>query len=285
MSWELKGAAWSWLAIGLICSISSCVPVVTTASYDRLSQDLLARGYLRTEVAPADAPYGFERLTETFRELTFSYEFHFDGDRIVNERIGKPLKRWSGTIRYKLIGDGFTVADTEETNALFERLAKITDLQFTLGEEAPDLLISIAGPQGRSEVSEHLAEQGLPVYRQRYDLWRQTPDWMCGATLSSSGTDPGRLVFAHVFIRSEVTGLLRTACLQEEIIQSLGLTNDSDNARPSLFNDDLEFAVMTEHDELLLRALYDPRLQTGMTESQAIPIIRQIFTESLPPAD
>ncbi|MEM9901291.1 MAG: DUF2927 domain-containing protein, partial [Pseudomonadota bacterium] len=51
--------------------------------------------------------------------------------------------------------------------------------------------------------------------------------------------------------------------------------NDSD-ARPSIFNDDEEFAVLTRHDELLLRMLYDDRLRSGMTARQAGPQVSAI---------
>ena len=44
----------------------------------------------------------------------------------------------------------------------------------------------------------------------------------------------------------------------------MGLANDSPDARPSVFNDDEEFAFLTRHDELLLKMLYDPRLRPGM---------------------
>ena len=59
----------------------------------------------------------------------------------------------------------------------------------------------------------------------------------------------------------------------------MGLANDSPAARPSVFNDDEEFALLTRHDELLLRMLYDPRLRPGMTEAEARPIITDIATE------
>ncbi|MEL7179999.1 MAG: DUF2927 domain-containing protein, partial [Pseudomonadota bacterium] len=54
-------------------------------------------------------------------------------------------------------------------------------------------------------------------------------------------------------------------------------------ARPSIFNDDDEFALLTTHDELLLRMLYDARLQTGMDPAIAAPIARQIAREYLAP--
>ena len=69
------------------------------------------------------------------------------------------------------------------------------------------------------------------------------------------------------------------SCIHEEIAQGLGLANDSPTARPSIFNDDDEFALLTKHDELLLKMLYDPRLQAGMSAEEAAPVTRVITRE------
>ena len=58
--------------------------------------------------------------------------------------------------------------------------------------------------------------------------------------------------------------------------QGLGLPNDSPLARPSIFNDDEEFALLTRHDELLLTMLYDDRLTPGMTPDEARPVLQQL---------
>ena len=47
---------------------------------------------------------------------------------------------------------------------------------------------------------------------------------------------------------------------------------------PSIFNDDEEFALLTQQDELMLRMLYDPRLRPGMTETEARPIVETLAT-------
>ena len=60
-------------------------------------------------------------------------------------------------------------------------------------------------------------------------------------------------------------------------VLGLGLGNDSDTARPSIFNDDEEFALLTTHDEELLRLLYHPNLTPGMTLEQARPLISRIL--------
>jgi Protein of unknown function (DUF2927) len=62
----------------------------------------------------------------------------------------------------------------------------------------------------------------------------------------------------------------------------MGLPNDDAAVRPSIFNDGKEFGVLTAHDELLLRILYDPRLEPGMTPATAMPLVRRIIAELRP---
>jgi hypothetical protein len=69
---------------------------------------------------------------------------------------------------------------------------------------------------------------------------------------------------------------MRRACIHEEIAQSLGLTNDSHLARPSIFNDDDEFATLTSFDEILLQILYDYRLRSGISRQEASEYVRQL---------
>ncbi|MFO1174145.1 MAG: DUF2927 domain-containing protein [Paracoccaceae bacterium] len=72
---------------------------------------------------------------------------------------------------------------------------------------------------------------------------------------------------------------MRRSCFHEELAQALGLVNDSPAARPSIFNDNQEFAYLTRQDELMLRLLYDRRLRPGMTLDEARPIVGQIAAE------
>jgi hypothetical protein len=83
----------------------------------------------------------------------------------------------------------------------------------------------------------------------------------------------GAYTRAFAVIRAEHPDLLRLSCLHEELTQGLGLPNDSPRARPSIFNDDEEFALLTDHDEMLLRILYSPDLRPGMTAAEARPIV------------
>ncbi|MEO1789186.1 MAG: DUF2927 domain-containing protein, partial [Pseudomonadota bacterium] len=78
---------------------------------------------------------------------------------------------------------------------------------------------------------------------------------------------------------AEHPDLMRLSCLHEEIAQGFGLSNDSPKARPSVFNDDEEFGLLTHHDELLLKMLYDDRLKPGMTPDEAAPIVQTLARE------
>jgi hypothetical protein len=56
----------------------------------------------------------------------------------------------------------------------------------------------------------------------------------------------------------------------------MGLPNDCDQATPSIFNDNQEYALLTRRDEILLRMLYSSSLASGMTAGEARPLITQI---------
>ena len=87
---------------------------------------------------------------------------------------------------------------------------------------------------------------------------------------------------ALAVIRAEHPDLTRLACYHEELTQGLGLASDSPRARPSIFNDDQEFALITDFDLMMLRLHYDPRLRPGMTEQAARPLIFSIASELAP---
>lgn len=84
---------------------------------------------------------------------------------------------------------------------------------------------------------------------------------------------------AVAIVRAEHPDLMRLSCVHEELAQGMGLANDSPVARPSVFNDDEEFGLLTRHDELLLKMLYDRRMRVGMDQDTARPVATIIAAE------
>ena len=110
-------------------------------------------------------------------------------------------------------------------------------------------------------------------------ITRLPKDIHCLAMTSMSAGPNSEIKSALIIIRSELPKLMRITCFHEEIAQSLGLTNDSHLARPSIFNDDDEFATLTRLDKILLQILYDNRLKSGISKQNSFQLVRQIAKE------
>ena len=68
----------------------------------------------------------------------------------------------------------------------------------------------------------------------------------------------GTYTRAFAVIRAEHPDLMRLSCMHEEIAQGLGLPTTARRARPSIFNDDEEFALLTPIGRVDAAMLYDP---------------------------
>ena len=56
-----------------------------------------------------------------------------------------------------------------------------------------------------------------------------------------------------------------SACLLEEIFQSMGFFGETPGHPETVLDDDVGYQELGAIDRLLLRTLYDPRLSAGMT--------------------
>jgi hypothetical protein len=260
------------------------------ARYARLERDLLARGLLRVDGGGPDAPYDSRILTENFMRIAMFDEFVPLSDRIVARETESPLRRWESPVRIG-ISFGASVSDAERTrdratvDALAQRLGAATGHPVTTVEGGGTMTVFVVDETERKALGPRLRAlvPGLSdaVIRTVTDM---PPTTFCLMIAFSMDDSPYVYRRAIGVIRAEHPALLRRSCFHEEIAQGLGLANDSPAARPSIFNDDEEFALLTRHDELLLTILYNARLRPGMTAPQAQPIARAIAETLLPPS-
>jgi hypothetical protein len=258
--------------------VAGCGGRPSAEDYAAYQIALRANGKLSIETAPTRAPYDAADLVRNFERVALHHEADATmpgGEENWNQN---PVMRWHGPLNYALFGAAATPEDRAETARLMSRISALTGLEITETEDDANFLILITAPEDRDGFSADLISFS-PALAQTFDFWRRTPEVICVDNNLFSRDDGNQIVAALVVIGSETTGLLRQACLHEEIVQALGLANDHPDVRPSIFNDDGEFALLTEHDEHLLRILYDPRLEPGMTVDQAMPIVRRIVAE------
>ena len=156
-------------------------------------------------------------------------------------------------------------------------MSKITNQKIKVSQQNVNMYVVVANQKEIKDLIDEIGLQRPEFDPKRIPIITQLPkDIHCMAMTSMSSEPNSAISSALVIIRNELPDIMRKACIHEEIAQSLGLTNDSHFARPSIFNDDDEFATLTKFDEILLQILYDHRLNSGISKKEASQLVRQI---------
>ncbi|EAQ43472.1 lipoprotein, putative [Roseobacter sp. MED193] len=243
-----------------------------------LQQDLLTRGLLRTDGGGPETPFDADDLAEHFEEIAFYNEY---AGRSGSGLTGG-LSRWSGPV--KLVADfGPSVPpsqrqrDLDVLSAYGSRLSRVTGHTISTSARQGNFHVIFAGADDRAYVAEKVRDLLPNLSDNDLQLFVNLPrSHYCFVLAGGPPDAPFDYIRGVALIRAEHPDLVRDSCIHEEVAQGLGLLNDSPKVRPSIFNDDDEFAYLTSHDELLLKMLYDPRLRTGMGIEEARPLIRII---------
>lgn len=268
------------------------VPVRTAESrdlagyYKSVENGLVAQGLLRRDGGGPDVPFNSRNLVENFVRIALFEEYTASGGRIVARETASRIHRWDQPVQFKVtFGDTVPAdqraKDSRNIGSYVARLSRLTNRPMRLVSEAPNFHVFVVNESERRALGPEL-RRILPgisnaVVNAVTDMPRST---FCLVFASDPG-DSGRYDKAVAVIRGEHPDLLRLSCIHEELAQGLGLANDSPAARPSIFNDDEEFGLLTNHDEMLLKMLYDPRIRAGMDAGKARAVAEQIAAELL----
>ncbi|MFT7390146.1 MAG: hypothetical protein ACI9ZH_000363 [Paracoccaceae bacterium] len=268
------------LALALLAGFGACATDhgAKWARYEAVMRDA---GLMRSDYDPPDAPFVADDLIRNFEKVALHSEFPMENTAVARE-TPIPLDRWSGEVEWAMSGDGLRAEDFADMRRITRRATALTGLGIVSappGAAARHVHIRVLMLNAVERALMAGAMYDTPAAtRNRFVIaWLEDEDWPCMAVGGEIpiGPDRGKR-FEGIFIRDELRGLNRRSCIEEELIQTLGLYNDGDDVRPSMFNDDEEFALITRHDEFLLRILYDPRLRPGMTADQAMPVVARI---------
>lgn len=258
-----------------------------SAYYAQVQRSLLSQGLMRTDGGGIDTPFSKRQLVNNFIQIGVFNEFTLVNGLYTNERSEGRVQRWEKPVNISMqfgpaVSRDIRVKDQKTVAAYAQRLARVSGAPvgvtrgkgnfhvavLTVDEiEAfgPELMRLIPGLD--AGIASQITNMPKPIY--------------CAVYAFSDASTPDSFHSAVAIVRAEHPDLLRQSCYHEEIAQGLGLSNDSPAARPSIFNDDDEFALLTRHDEILLQILYDERLPLGSTPAQARPVIEVIASELL----
>lgn len=255
------------------------------AYYVQVEADLVARGLLRTDAGGPDTPYTPDMLARNFEQIAFYDEYAPGrGLRKSSGRAGQ-LRRWSSPVRVSveygaLVSPEVRSQDNATISSYVRRIAGVTERPISMNAGRANFHVLVMGEDDRAQLLARLRQLIPGASPTTLGLFTDPPRGIhCLVAAFPSDKNENDYRTAVALVRAEHPDLLRKSCYHEEIAQGLGLANDSPNARPSIFNDDDEFAFLTTHDEALLSMLYDPRLSIGMTLDEARPVIHLMARE------
>ncbi len=258
-----------------------------SAYYGRVQGELLAQGLLRQDGGGPDTPFTTAMLVRNFTRIAFFDEYERGAGLQAARGTPGVLRRWSGPVRLTVeFGKSVPAAQRTRDRATVAgyaaRLKNITGHPIGMSDASPNFHVLVMGEDDRAQAIPRVLEIVPNINPASLSILRNIPRSIhCLVIAFSSDQNDHEYRRAIALVRAEHPDLLRKSCMHEEIAQGLGLANDSPQARPSIFNDDDEFALLTTHDEMLLRMLYSPRLRGGMGPEEAQPILRELANEMI----
>ena len=295
------------LAAAALAAVTACVPVEPTrpgispqprpaeaapvaetaksaaarAYFAQVQQALLSQGLLRTDGGGQDTPFTDRILAENFLKIALFDEYSRGPGGFVQSEAPSILRKWAGPVRVGLrfgasVPPERRATDRARVASYLARLSQITGHPIALSDAAPNFWVHVVSEDEREALGPVL-QSTLPGLSAAdiADVTQMPRSTYCLVYALSEGNS-GTYTRAVAVIRAEHPDLLRQSCFHEEIAQGLGLANDSPRARPSIFNDDEEFALLTRMDEMLLRILYNPAMRPGMKVEEARPIVQRL---------
>ena len=253
--------------------------------YARVEEDLLGRGLLRLDGGSVDTPYTDEMLIRNFERIALAEEYaRGAGLQPSSGDLGE-IKKWTIPVRVGVtFGESHSAedqaTDREILSRYTRRLSDVSGHPISLVNTQSNFHVLFMGEDDKAELRETLDRVAPGMDASSRAIFLNLPRSIhCLVVAFADNRSSSAYRQAVALVRTEHPDLSRRACIHEELAQGLGLANDHPNARPSIFNDDEEFALLTRHDELLLKILYDPRLTPGMPADEARPIVRTIAQE------
>lgn len=249
--------------------------------YARVQSNLLARDLLRTDGGGPDTAFTDTMLVRNFAAIALEEEYERGAGLRPSSGTPSAIKKWTIPVRMTTeFGTGMSTeqvaAAKSEVASYAARLSRITGHPISMVEKGANYHVLFMSEDDSNRIAPRIRQIVPDVNPSALRIFDNLPRGIHCLVVAFS-RKPGGYDYGNAIavIRAEHPPLLRRSCIHEELAQGLGLSNDSPRARPSIFNDDDEFALLTTHDEQLLKILYDPRLSPGMSAEQAMPIVQQ----------
>lgn len=167
------------------------------------------------------------------------------------------VKKWNGPIRIRVQGTP-TADDRATLQTVIAELTQLTALDIQLTDRNPNIDLYFVPESQFSRYDSNYRPVNMGFF------WT----WWSGNTINR----------ARILVTTEgVTQAERSHLIREELTQSLGLMQDSQRYRDSIFYQGWTSTTSySEMDRAAIALLYNPAIRAGMTRNQVIATVDQI---------
>ncbi len=212
-----------------------------------------------------------EEILRNFDVIAFRNEMR----EVTNPRVSK----WVRPIRvYKQFDANISPAAEDFLGKHLDRLARLTGVSISNVTSRKQANFIIIFTRRKNYLNTALAQINPESGGASRELYERLKTTRCLGIYRIREAN-AELVRAIIIIPvdSALRGGILNRCIVEETTQSMGLPNDSNDAVPSVFNDQSELNNLSAQDVLLLRLLYQPALRVGMKRLDALRIAKRIL--------
>lgn len=229
----------------------------------------------------ADEPFTNTDLLRNFDTIAFG-----------NEYTGKrydTVRKWAQPVRMGLQGKDYPpYLETyieDVARDLTETTGHPISLYYSFAKQKAGKLPAGFDSKKVNVILYYLKDDEIPATLAKY--WKGDAEkvrWMVqnSTCFANYFTKKSEITAAVIVFPARHPESYHRACAVEEITQILGLPNDSNLVKPSIFNDSSQYFELTEHDRWLLRALYQPAITPGMSRNDALRLALDFWKRARP---
>lgn len=201
--------------------------------------------------------YDAEQIADYFCEVALGAEYnHGNGD-------SSALQKWKEPIYFVIYGD-YTEEDVALINSFAEQLNQIEGFPGFKPAPLPQMENFTIRFLNRKEMNASAGHVVNDEYADGITLW----DYYIASN---------EIYNTRIWICSEISQYLRNSVILEEIVNSIGLGNDTELREDSIiYQFYSETQELSQMDWLLLRLLYNEQMNSGMHETECRQLISEL---------
>ncbi|ABE40911.1 conserved hypothetical protein [Rhodopseudomonas palustris BisB5] len=206
------------------------------------------------------------QIFDGFFKTAFGAEYHLAG------RVDR-IRKFEGPVRVYAEGETHPDRRTQLSRVVADIAMRVRNLDIAMTDDSNEANVTVHlvrdknlgktistfyGAERAREINESLDPQCLSGFRKNEKFEIEHADVILTI-------DNGDFVFLD--------------CAYEEVLQSLGPINDSDDVPWTMFNDDVQKGYFDIYDQYLMNILYHPRVRPGMTVQEVKAVLPEVIAE------